>query len=336
MWRQCMLNATLLPPELCYKSVASSVTTALKSVPDEDEVSIVNHATHLASLAWDDPEVGMKFGDPRCMPNHIKMLKRLHPNMRYAKIDKKTGTCCLVCEVLWAQLFLEQSLMSSQYDIVRHCDTVDQAKSELMDLIMEARTELGIPAHWAKDTKHLPGFASVSPTGMMLLKEKSKEGEGLINVFLIVSHVHHPSSHEGSLVSPTLLDLRESVHDSITDMGGGDLGVHVYHVEFGLAPRRRVIGSQVTGMGETLFTLLHIPGLEVRRQLRERLNQQGQAPANPAPDFMVRYLQTCLGGGRPGLCRQRLLRKYTPASCPGLYGLRTVQKWAFPCRGLGS
>ena len=42
------------------------------------------------------------------MPNHIRMLKRLHPNMRYVKIDKNTGTCRLVCEVLWAHFFLEQ------------------------------------------------------------------------------------------------------------------------------------------------------------------------------------------------------------------------------------
>ena len=75
MWRQCMLNATLPSAELCYKSVACSVTTALKSIPGEDQVSIVIHATHLASLAWDDAEVRMKFGKPRCMPNHMKMLK---------------------------------------------------------------------------------------------------------------------------------------------------------------------------------------------------------------------------------------------------------------------
>ena len=100
VWRQCMLSAILPSPETCYRSVASSVTTALKSIPGGDQVSIVNHATHLASLAWDDADVGMKFGDPHCMPNHIKMLKGLHPNMRYVKIDKFTGTCWLICEVL--------------------------------------------------------------------------------------------------------------------------------------------------------------------------------------------------------------------------------------------
>ena len=75
VWRQCMLNGTLSSPELCYKSVAFSVAAALKCIPGEDQVSIVNHATHLVSMAWDDAEVGMKFGDPRCMLNHIKMLK---------------------------------------------------------------------------------------------------------------------------------------------------------------------------------------------------------------------------------------------------------------------
>ena len=45
---------TLPSPELCYKWVASSVTTALKSIPGQDQGSIINHATHLASLAWDD------------------------------------------------------------------------------------------------------------------------------------------------------------------------------------------------------------------------------------------------------------------------------------------
>ena len=76
VWRQCMLNATLPSPELCYESVASSVATALKSIPGEDQVSIVNHATHLALLAWNDAEVGMRFGDARSMPNHTKMLKQ--------------------------------------------------------------------------------------------------------------------------------------------------------------------------------------------------------------------------------------------------------------------
>ena len=130
--------------------------------------------------------------------------------MRYVKIDKNTGTCWLLCEVLWAHLLLEQFLMSSQYDIVRQCDTAGQAKSELMDFITEARTELGILAPWAKPTKHLSGFASVPPTGMMLLKEKSKEDEGLMKIHLIVFHFHHPSSHEGSLVGRCLSLLIKS------------------------------------------------------------------------------------------------------------------------------
>ena len=79
-----------------------------------------------------------------------------------------------------------------------------------MDLIRKAQIELGIPAHWAKHTKHLPGFASIPPTGMMLLKEKSKEGEGLMKVRLIVSHFDHPSSHEGSFVDRCLSLLIES------------------------------------------------------------------------------------------------------------------------------
>ena len=116
----------------------------------------------------------MKFGDPRCMPSYTKMLKRLHPNMRYVKIDKKTDTCWLVCEVLMAQPFLDQFLMLSKYDTVRQCDTGDQAKSNLMDLITETRTELGISTHWAKHTNHLPEFTFVPPRGMMLLNEKSK------------------------------------------------------------------------------------------------------------------------------------------------------------------
>ena len=107
--------------------MTSSVTTALKSIPGEDQVSIANHATHFALLAWDDAELGMKFGDPSCMPDHIKMLKRLHPNMRYKKVHENTGTCWLVCEVLRAQLFLEHFLMSSQYVIVCQRDTADQA-----------------------------------------------------------------------------------------------------------------------------------------------------------------------------------------------------------------
>ena len=100
--------------------------------------------------------------------------------------------------------------MSSHYDIVRQCDTVDQAKSELMDLITEPHTELGIPTHWAKHTKHLPWFASIPPTGMMLFKEKSKEGEGLMKVRLIVSNFHHPSSHEVLLVGRCLSLLIKS------------------------------------------------------------------------------------------------------------------------------
>ena len=86
------------------------------------------------------------------MPNHIMMLKTLHPDMRFVKMDKNTGTCWLVCEVLCAQLFVEQFLMSSQYQIIRQCDTIDRAKSELMDLIEKTRTELSIPTHWAKHT----------------------------------------------------------------------------------------------------------------------------------------------------------------------------------------
>ena len=74
MWRKCMLNATIPSPDVCYKTQASSVTTALRCIPGEDQVSIVDHATHPVSLAWDDAALGMKFGDPRCMPNHIKML----------------------------------------------------------------------------------------------------------------------------------------------------------------------------------------------------------------------------------------------------------------------
>ena len=109
MWRQCMLNVTLPSPESCSKSVASSVATGLKSIPGEDQASIVNYATHLASLASDDAEVGMRFRDARSMPNHTKMLKQLHPNVRYIKSDKNASRCWLVCEVLWAQLFLEQS-----------------------------------------------------------------------------------------------------------------------------------------------------------------------------------------------------------------------------------
>ena len=144
VWRQCILNATFPSPELCYKFVASSVTTALKSNPGENQVSIVDHATHLASLASDNAELGMNFGDPRCMPNHIGMLQE------FLKIDKSTGTCLPVCEVLWAQLFVEQFLMSSQYQIIRQCDTIDEAKSELMDLIEKTRTELSIPTHLAK------------------------------------------------------------------------------------------------------------------------------------------------------------------------------------------
>ena len=85
------------------------------------------------------------------MPNHIKMLKQLSPGMRFVKIDKKTGTCWLVCQVVWARRFLEHFLMSSQYELVRQCDTVDEAKSELMDLIVEARTELSIPISEAKN-----------------------------------------------------------------------------------------------------------------------------------------------------------------------------------------
>ena len=210
MWHQYMLNAILPSPDLCYKTVALSVTRALRSVLGEDQVSIVDHATHLASLAWDDTALGMNFGDPRCMLNHIKMLKKLHPGMRCVTIDKNTGTCWLVCEVLRAQRFLEQFLMSSQYGIVRQCDTVDQAKSELMDLIAEARTELGIATHWHKHTKLLPGFTSIPPTGMMLLKEKSKEWEGLLKVCLIVSPFHRPSSHSGSLVGRCLSLLIKS------------------------------------------------------------------------------------------------------------------------------
>ena len=118
--------------------------------------------------------------------------------------------CWLVCEVLWAQLFLEQFLMSSQNDIVRQCDTVDQPKSELMDLITEARTELGLPANWATHTKHLPWFASIHPTGTMLLKEKSKEGEVLMKGRLIVSHFHHLSSDEGPVVGRCLSLLIKS------------------------------------------------------------------------------------------------------------------------------
>ena len=100
--------------------------------------------------------------------------------------------------------------MSSQYNIVRQCDTADPAKSELMDFITEARTELGIPTHWAKHTKHLPEFASIPPTGMMLLKQESKEGEVLMKVLGIVSHFHHPSSNEGSLVGRCLSLLTQS------------------------------------------------------------------------------------------------------------------------------
>ena len=100
--------------------------------------------------------------------------------------------------------------MSSQYDIVRQWDTADKAKSELMDLITKAPTELGIPADWAKHTKHLPGFAPIPPTGMMLLKDKSKEGEGLMKVSHIVSQFHEPSSNEGSLVGRCLSLLIKS------------------------------------------------------------------------------------------------------------------------------
>ena len=79
-----------------------------------------------------------------------------------------------------------------------------------MDLIAEARTELGIPTHWAKHTKHLPGFGSIPPTGMMPLKEKSREWERLLKDRPIVSHFHHPSSHEGSLVGRCLSLLIKS------------------------------------------------------------------------------------------------------------------------------
>ena len=65
VWRRCMLRVTLLSPDFCYKTVASSVTTALSSIPGQDQVSIVNHATDLASLAWDDAALGMNFRDTR-------------------------------------------------------------------------------------------------------------------------------------------------------------------------------------------------------------------------------------------------------------------------------
>ena len=45
---------------------------------------------------------------------------------------------------------------------------------------------------------------------MMLLKEKSREGEGLIKVRLIMSHFHHPSPHEGSVVGWCLSLVSES------------------------------------------------------------------------------------------------------------------------------
>ena len=49
VWRQCILNAPLPSPEVCYTTVASGVSTALKSIPSENQVLIVDNATHLAS-----------------------------------------------------------------------------------------------------------------------------------------------------------------------------------------------------------------------------------------------------------------------------------------------
>ena len=81
------------------------------------------------------------------MPNHSRTLKKLQLGMRFVQIKKNTGICWLVCEMLCAQLLVDQFLMSSQYQIIRQCDTIDQAKSELMDLIEKAGSELSIPTH---------------------------------------------------------------------------------------------------------------------------------------------------------------------------------------------
>ena len=55
---------------------------------------------------------------------------------------------------------------------------------------------------------------------MILLKEKSKEWEGLLKVCLILSHFHHPSSHEGSFVGPCLSLL---INSFSTTLGVGNM-----------------------------------------------------------------------------------------------------------------
>ena len=298
--------------------MASSVTTALKSISAENQVSIIDHATQLASLAWDDAALGMKFGDPHCMPNHIKMLKRLHPDMRFVKIDKNAGTCWLVCEVLWAQLFIEQFLISSQYDIVRQCDTVDQAKSELMDLIAEARTELSIPTHWAKHTKHLPGFASIPPTGMMLLKDKSKEWEVLMQVCLIVSHFHHPSSHEGSLVGRCLSLLIKSFSELWSNL-------EVWNMQeckqrFTTACDSAASDPMESCGAEPDMVIMYteIPTPHVRDAVIYALSKVLEGRRSRHRISGVSYLEKREVRGPTGFRCQLLFCEYTPAPCPGL------------------
>ena len=136
---QCMSNTTYPSPEHSYETVARSATNALNNVPGSDKLQNVETATDLASEAWDAAAQGMRFGDHQCMPNYIRHLKNCQPGMVFVKVDKNPGTSWLICEVLWATQLLQHFLASPQHNIILQCDTIEQAKWELLTMIDEAK-----------------------------------------------------------------------------------------------------------------------------------------------------------------------------------------------------
>ena len=166
----------------------------LNKIPGANKLQNVETATDLASEAWDDAAEGMRFGDHRCMPNYIRQLKNRQACMRFVKVDKNPGTSWLICEVLWASQLLDHFAASLQYNIILQCDTIDQAKWELLTMIDEARTEMTMPHKWRQLTKRLPSFRAIPPSGIMFPKGKSREWEGLLKMRLVISDFKHRSA----------------------------------------------------------------------------------------------------------------------------------------------
>ena len=209
-------NSTVAPLMSCVSNLPSSVYSTVQHLPGVPQHEAESASQLMADAAFDTYYDEVQSVDAQLNAESLQTLRQQDHNFGFLLADKNPGLLFVMCTVYWAGLFCIHMLNNVKYRVLYSFCAVFMAKNLLKNTIIEQMSSSGVldtwhpvlGARWNPSTRN-----SQARSAKLLIKSKSKEAEGLIQIRNVISRFRHPASKIGKVVSRALSLLYKVVGD---------------------------------------------------------------------------------------------------------------------------